>query len=159
MIFCFPLNFLSQPLSQVMDSFIPQSSSSFTPPNHHPHPSLLHSIHSPIYPPGVTGPPIQLHSPVHQSSNLPIICPPAQPHIHLSIHSPNLLFTHPCSLLLTLHHLIHWTISLLYLCIQHSPGSQPATFHPSSSVSPVRPFIRQFMGPRLCQAPGALFHV
>lgn len=161
MIFCFPLNFLSQPFSQVMDSFIPQSSSSSTPPNHHPHPSLLHSIHSPIHPSTHLVPPVHPYNFTH-----PFTSPATSPSsVHLLSHPSTFPLTHliSCSpihaLLLTFHHLIHRTISLFHLCIQHSPGSQPASFHPSSFVPPVRPSIQQFMGPYLCQAPGALFHV
>ena len=108
MIFYFPLNFLAQPLSQVMDSFIPQSSSSFTPPNHHPHLSLLHSIHpsthlvSPVHPYNFTHPftspatsPSSVHLLSHPStfpSTHPISCSP----IHAVFYSPSIiLFTGP----------------------------------------------------------------
>ena len=114
MIFCFPLNFLAQPLSQVMDSFIPQFSSSATPPNHHPHPPLAHSIHSPIHPSTHLASPIHPYNFTHPFTN-PATSPLS---VHLLSHPstfppihPTRVFTHPCSLLPTLYHLIHHSIS------------------------------------------------
>ena len=102
MIFCFPLNFLAQPLSQVMDSFIPQPSSSATPPNHHPHPPLPHSIHSPIHPYNFTHPftnpatsPLSVHL-LNHPSTFPPIHPISCSPIHALFYPPSVIsFTVP----------------------------------------------------------------
>ena len=156
MIFCFPLNFLAQPLSQVMDSFIPQPSSSATPPNHHPHPPLPHSIHSPIHPS------THLASPVHPYNfTHPFTNPATSPlSVHLLNHPSTFLPIHPisCSPIHALFYppsVISFTVPSLHPALSREPTGYLSSFIICPSCTSIYPTVHGALpvpGPR-CSLP------
>ena len=156
MIFCFPLNFLAQPLSQVMDSFIPQFSSSATPPNHHPHPPLAHSIHSPS-----THLPTWRHPSTHTTSltHSPIQPPPHYLSTCSATHPPFHPFTQQeCSPIHALFYppsIISFTIPSLHPALSREPASYLSSFIICPSCTSIYPTVHGALpvpGPR-CSLP------
>ena len=157
MIFCFSLTFcrLVKSRTPSFPSFPLQPPLQPTSPVH---PSFIPSAHLPTWWYPSTPTTSLTRSPTQPPHHHPPTCSAT---IHLSVPSPTVLFTHPPTPLPTLHHPFHPTICLSISPCSHSPGSQPATLHPSSSVSSCPSIYLTFDGSLPVPGPvlGELLHV
>ena len=157
MIFCFPLNFLAQPLSQVMDPFIPvflfihpsKPPSPSIPPSFHPLTHLPTWCHRSTHTTSLTRSPVQ--QPPHHLSTCSATHPPFHPLTQSLVHPSMLSSTHPPSS----YSLDHLIVLSLHPTLSREPTSYLSSFIICLSCTSIYPTVHgspPVPGPR-CSLP------